>query len=125
MVGPARSRRLRGLKLASLVSCLLLAIPPSGFAAVPVNGASLESLPEYHTEFPHTPTAAPVSVAVTKRLLWEAPLLTPDEVERKETALHIEIMTKPDAVEGPMAFVQKRTPEWKLRVSSDWPEWPD
>ena len=69
--------------------------------------------------------AAPLSVAVTKRLLWEAPLLTPDDVERKETALHIDIMTKPDAIEGPMAFVQKRTPEWKLRVSSDWPEWPD
>ena len=67
MVGPARSRRLRGLKLASLVSCLLLAIPPSGFAAVPVNGASLESLPEYHTGFPHTPTAAPVSGALTQQ----------------------------------------------------------
>ncbi|MCH2172944.1 enoyl-CoA hydratase-related protein [Myxococcota bacterium] len=69
--------------------------------------------------------AAPVSVAVSKKLLWEAPLLTPDDVERKETALHLHIMPKPDAVEGPVAFVEKRTPQWKLRVSRDFPEWPE
>jgi enoyl-CoA hydratase/carnithine racemase len=69
--------------------------------------------------------AAPLSVAVSKRLLWEAPLLSPEDVERKETALHRHLMPRADAVEGPMAFVQKRTPEWKLRVSRDWPEWPD
>jgi enoyl-CoA hydratase/carnithine racemase len=69
--------------------------------------------------------AAPVSLAVSKRLLWEAPLLSAEDIERKETALHLHLMPKPDAIEGPMAFVQKRTPDWKLRVSSDWPEWPD
>ena len=69
--------------------------------------------------------AAPVSLAVSKRLLWEAPLLSAEDVERKETALHLHLMPKPDAVEGPMAFMQKRAPEWTLRVSSDWPEWPD
>ena len=69
--------------------------------------------------------AAPVSVAVSKRLLWEAPMLTPQEVERKETELHLHIMPKADASEGPVAFAEKRTPEWKLRVSKDWPEWPE
>ena len=69
--------------------------------------------------------AAPVSVAVSKKLLWESPLLTPDDVERKETALHLHIMPKPDAIEGPVAFVEKRTPQWKLRVSRDFPEWPE
>ncbi len=69
--------------------------------------------------------AAPVSVAVSKRLLWESPMLTPEDVERKETALHLHIMPKPDAIEGPVAFSQKRAPEWKLRVSRDFPEWPE
>ncbi len=69
--------------------------------------------------------AAPLSVAVSKKLLWESPLLSAEDVERKETALHIHLMTKPDAIEGPMSFVEKRRPDWKLRVSQDWPEWPD
>ena len=69
--------------------------------------------------------AAPLSVAVSKRLLWEAPLLSPDEVERKETALHLHLFKRPDAVEGPVAFVEKRTPRWQGRVSRDWPDWPD
>ena len=69
--------------------------------------------------------AAPLSVAVSKRLLWEAPLLTPEDVERKETALHLHLFKRPDAVEGPVAFVEKRTPRWQARVSRDWPDWPE
>jgi enoyl-CoA hydratase/carnithine racemase len=69
--------------------------------------------------------AAPLSVAVSKRLLWEAPLLQPEDVERKETALHLHLFKRPDAVEGPVAFVEKRPPRWQGRVSRDWPEWPD
>ena len=33
-------------------------------------------------------------------------------------------MGKSDAIEGPMAFLERRTPEWKLTVNEDWPEWP-
>ncbi len=68
--------------------------------------------------------AAPLSVAISKRLLWESLELGPEDVERKETALHQVLMGGPDAIEGPVAFMQKRSPEWKLRVSEDWPEWP-
>ena len=68
--------------------------------------------------------AAPLSVAISKRLLWESLELGPDDVERKETALHHVLLGGPDAIEGPVAFMQKRSPEWKLRVSEDWPEWP-
>ncbi len=66
--------------------------------------------------------AAPLSVAVSKRLLWEAPLLSPEEVERKETALHLHLFAQPDAAEGPLAFVEKRPPRWQGSVSRDWPE---
>ena len=68
--------------------------------------------------------AAPLSVAVSKRLLWEAPMLSLEQIEERETQLHLHLMTRSDAIEGPMAFAQRRDPEWKLRVSSDWPEWP-
>lgn len=68
--------------------------------------------------------AAPLSVAVSKRLLWESSELTAEQVLRRETALHKHIMPAPDAVEGPMAHVERRRPNWQLRVSRDWPEWP-
>jgi enoyl-CoA hydratase/carnithine racemase len=69
--------------------------------------------------------AAPLSVAVSKKLLWESSELTAAQVEHKETELHKHIMPKPDATEGPVAHVQKRVPKWSLRVGQDWPEWPE
>jgi len=69
--------------------------------------------------------AAPLSVAVTKRLLWESPGLSPADVERKETALHRHLMGRPDAAEGVRAWLERRPPEWTLSVARDWPEWPD
>lgn len=68
--------------------------------------------------------AAPVSVAVSKRLLWDASELTAEQVLHRETELHKHIMAAPDAIEGPMAHVERRVPKWKLRVSRDWPTWP-
>ena len=69
---------------------------------------------------------APLSAAITKRLLWEAGNMDAAEVERKETALHHVLMGRPDALEGVMAFLERREPDWKLKVSEDWPEeWPD
>lgn len=69
--------------------------------------------------------AAPLSVAVSKKLLWESNELTANEVERKETELHKHIMPRPDAIEGPVSHVQRRAPEWQGRVSRDWPKWPE
>lgn len=68
--------------------------------------------------------AAPLSVAITKRLLWQSPGLTARQTGALETALHHHLMGRADAIEGVMAFVERRAPEWKLRVGSDWPEWP-
>ena len=67
---------------------------------------------------------APLSVAVAKRLLWEGPELSWQEVGRKETALHRVLMGRDDAREGVMAWLEKRDPRWTLRLSRDWPEWP-
>jgi len=67
---------------------------------------------------------APLSVAVTKRLLWESPNLTPSDVGRKETELHHHLMGKPDAIEGPVAWLERRMPKWKSSVTDEWPDWP-
>lgn len=69
--------------------------------------------------------AAPLSVAVSKKLLWESSELTPEEVEHKETELHKHIMPRSDAIEGPVAHVQKRAPKWQGSVANDFPEWPE
>ena len=68
--------------------------------------------------------AAPLSVAITKRLLWESPELTRAEVEARETALHHVLMGAPDAGEGVMAWLERRAPRWSGRVKRDWPSWP-
>jgi enoyl-CoA hydratase/carnithine racemase len=51
--------------------------------------------------------------------------LTPAQVERRETELHRHLMGMADAVEGPVAWLERRRPEWKGRVGGDWPRWPD
>jgi enoyl-CoA hydratase/carnithine racemase len=67
---------------------------------------------------------APLSVAVTKRLLWESPNLTAEQVGQRETDLHHHLMGRADALEGVMAWVERRPPAWKLSVKDDWPSWP-
>jgi len=68
---------------------------------------------------------APVSVAVSKRLLWGTFSMTPDEVDRAETELHHHLMGEADAREGVMAFLERRDPQWSLTVNDNWPnEWP-
>lgn len=69
--------------------------------------------------------AAPLSVALSKRLLWESFELSPEQVEFRETELHKHIMTRPDAIEGPVAHMERRKPNWTLGASKDWPDWPE
>jgi enoyl-CoA hydratase/carnithine racemase len=68
--------------------------------------------------------AAPLSVGITKRLLWQAPSLSRSEVERFETELHHHLMGRPDALEGAVAWLERRPPRWQSSVGGDWPEWP-
>lgn len=65
---------------------------------------------------------APLSVAVSKRLLWESWSHTPDEVERSETRLHHFLMSRPDAREGVESFLRRRTPRWQGSVTRDLPD---
>lgn len=65
---------------------------------------------------------APLSVALSKQLLWEGRTLTREAIGERETAYHHVVMGQPDALEGVMAFLERRPPEWKLSVPQSWPE---
>lgn len=68
--------------------------------------------------------AAPASVAIAKRLLWEGVTETPRETMAKEKPLLEWVGKQSDAAEGVRSFLERRPPEWKLRASADLPAWP-
>jgi enoyl-CoA hydratase/carnithine racemase len=69
-------------------------------------------------------STAPVSVAITKRLLWESLEVSRTESLAAETRLLHWIGGQPDAAEGVRSFLGKRPPAWVLRPSRDLPDWP-
>jgi enoyl-CoA hydratase/carnithine racemase len=69
-------------------------------------------------------TTAPVSVAVTRQLLYRmSPLDSPYPVQRLDSRLIAGCATSPDAVEGIMSFLQRRDPEWSGKPSTDLPDY--
>lgn len=65
---------------------------------------------------------APVSVAVTRQLLYRmASADSPFPVHELDSRLIGGLGANPDAVEGVMSFLQKRPPSWGLRVDKDLP----
>jgi enoyl-CoA hydratase/carnithine racemase len=68
--------------------------------------------------------AAPVSVAIAKRLVWET--LMPDirATLQSEGPLFDWVGQQADAREGIESFLQRRPPRWKLDARTDFPEWP-
>jgi enoyl-CoA hydratase/carnithine racemase len=58
---------------------------------------------------------APLSVALSKRLLWASPTLDRDEVGSLETGYHRIVMGTPDAREGVLAWLERRDPKWTGR----------
>ncbi|MHA1987635.1 MAG: enoyl-CoA hydratase-related protein [Promethearchaeota archaeon] len=67
--------------------------------------------------------AAPVSVALTKSMLYQ--FLTETDIDKVERINHQYFAwtgTQPDAREGVVSFLQKRKPEWKLKVPGDLPD---
>ena len=67
--------------------------------------------------------AAPVSVAITKRLLWHN--LMENDLQRAEdveSRLFWWTGTQPDAREGVRSFLEKRPPQWSMKPSTDLPD---
>jgi len=66
---------------------------------------------------------APVSVAFTKSMLYQ--FLSETDVAKAESINHQYLgwlSTKADTREGVMSFLEKRKPEWKLKVPGDLPD---
>jgi enoyl-CoA hydratase/carnithine racemase len=55
---------------------------------------------------------APMSVAASKRLLWDSFDLDREAVGARETAIHLQVMGHEDAREGVRAHLQGRRPRW-------------
>jgi enoyl-CoA hydratase/carnithine racemase len=67
---------------------------------------------------------SPLVMGLHKKLLWEGQDLPLQRyIENETEALH-HSLKGPDAAEGGMAFFERRAPNWKSRVSRDWPETP-
>ena len=67
--------------------------------------------------------AAPVSLALTKRMLWQ--FLCMNDIEKVEEINHTYFAwsgTQPDCNEGIVSFLEKRPPQWKMKVSTDMPD---
>lgn len=64
--------------------------------------------------------AAPVSMAISKRLLWDGLGLA--EMRAREEPLFAWVSEQADAVEGVESFLEKRDPAWKLDVHESFPE---
>jgi enoyl-CoA hydratase/carnithine racemase len=58
---------------------------------------------------------APMSVAASKRLLWDSFDLDREAVGRRETEIHLALMGHDDAREGVRAFIDRRPPRWTGR----------
>lgn len=65
---------------------------------------------------------APVAVAIIRQMLYRmAPLDSPLPLHRIEARLLADSLTSPDAAEGFQAFLQRRDPAFKSRISADLP----
>ncbi len=58
--------------------------------------------------------AAPASVAVTKKFLWDSVGLSVPEMMKRENPAFAWFGNQPDAREGVLSFVEKRAPKWSL-----------
>jgi enoyl-CoA hydratase/carnithine racemase len=68
--------------------------------------------------------AAPVSVAISKRLIWDNLLDGITTTAKKENRLFAWVGSQPDAAEGITSFLERRDPSWKLSPVVDFPDWP-
>ncbi len=66
---------------------------------------------------------APLAVGLHKRLLWQGLDMSLGELAAMESRALNHTMAKPDAVEGGMAYFERRPPNWNGQLGEDWPDW--
>lgn len=67
--------------------------------------------------------AAPVSVALTRQMLWRGLTFDhPMESHKVDSRAIQALGAMADAKEGVTSFLEKRAPEWKLSVANDFPD---
>jgi enoyl-CoA hydratase/carnithine racemase len=66
--------------------------------------------------------AAPLPVAISKRLIWEGVGVDLREWRKREGKLFALTVAHPDAREGTVAFFERRAPRWKGSPSKEFPE---
>ena len=66
---------------------------------------------------------APLPVGLHKHLLWRGLAMDMASLAALETRALTHTMATPDAVEGGMAYIERRTPQWSARINTDWPAW--
>jgi enoyl-CoA hydratase/carnithine racemase len=96
-------------------------------AAIGLASAALpraEVLPAAQERAREVLKAAPVSVAISKRMIWENLLGDIASTTRKENRLFAWLGSQPDAAEGIRSFLERREPEWKMSAAKDFPDWP-
>jgi len=69
--------------------------------------------------------AAPLSVAISKRLIWEGVGIDLARWRAKEGKLLGFTTQHPDAREGTISFFERRAPKWSGSISREFPDWPD
>jgi enoyl-CoA hydratase/carnithine racemase len=68
---------------------------------------------------------APLTVALHKKLLWRGLDLSRAQLAAMESRALNYTMSQPDAVEGGMAYFERRVPSWSVPVGDHWPDWAD
>ena len=106
-------RKIRGQEAAAM------GLASRSLPAAEVLPAALDVAREIATQ------TAPLSVAISKKLLWESTGLSAAQVIHRETELHHHLMGKPDSIEGVMAYLERRAPRFTLSAKKDFPDWPE
>ncbi len=68
---------------------------------------------------------SPLVMGLHKKMLWQSQDLSLSQLIELETKTLHHSMRLPDAVEGGLAYFEKRAPQWKTSVSKDWPDYLD
>jgi enoyl-CoA hydratase/carnithine racemase len=66
---------------------------------------------------------APLPVGLHKHLLWRGLAMSLPDLAALESRALNHTMSTPDAVEGGLAYIERRKPKWSASVTKDWPSW--